>query len=1229
MDNVLRQRSASQVSQSIAVAGRKAFSKLMAAVLITSFLLPLQLAIAKPGGSDVPGGTPTAAGEIVQNAQQSLSSFNSQISKNSAQRPATVSGSTGQGSPVATNQNKQYFKPRVQFSTKANPKGVVANTPNNDPQRPAAIEALIRLAKKMKAAPAISPQTTTAAGGYTGPQSKLLTLLKTKIEDADLQVKFTNNHQIPSFITGLEKPTSQTRKKHQGLAANGDPAQTANDAALNKLNELKALFKMNNPLTELRLKSANKDSEQRSHIRYQQLHNGIPVFGRELIVHTEDNRVYAINGHVEPSETQYGFANEPQVALISEADAIAKALAAMGWQQQSNYEVTQQPALVYFRDTDSDATIKPLILVYELKLQLGLDRHRHFLVDARNGTIVKDYSLIHHEMVAGSGVDYSGRQHNFPVWREPTNNRFYLLDPTRPENLGTEEPVTKGIEKSGDLFILDANNSRNALYYVTNNTADNSSAANSWNPAGVSAYLNTIGVADYFKDTFGRKSFDDNNGNLQVIYHYPNADGTPMNNAFWNGWAMVYGDGDGEIFTNLTNCFDVAVHEMSHGVIGTSANLIYENQSGALNESFADTFAMFRDNDDLTIGENCTAHAPGYLRHYAHPASGLSAQPEHMNDYQNLPNTPQGDHGGVHTNSGIPNRAAYLVMRGLTDEGLGKSIGKIAAEQIYYHALVNYLTPTSVFLDARRALIQSARDYCSANTDICNQEEAVTAIKTAYDTVGIFEPNPEDPSPGDGDIPPADPVAGEDYMAYLYPIEDSLKGDLYLYHFGERFSGFDSAQDFLIDSNVEYRRPTMVTYEGITELLFLTEGGLGSMVFSDIQNLPDNYDFYQGLFNNIAVSPAANKIAFTLSGEMERNKIHLLDVASEAITTIVVPPLSYQEGGETSTELIGVDALSFNFKGSALAFDVLLCLSDIGSYCEDGDGTQFWSLGIINVNSGVTLYPFAEQHPYVDIGYPSYANTNDYVLAFDLIDRRSETPQSFTYMLNMQEGTVNSIIHHGEGFHTSAPGFWGDDSYLVYVGKTGDSVSTYRLPLSNWQPASDSAESLNDFSADLPFMHRAGSRSLAHGLEVFPKSINFGDIIFGSNAESRQITVTNTNSYSLNIQEISLPESAQFVHSGVNQVVGKSQSLTFTIQPLISDAGPTSANLTIKAEDGQTVIVPLSANVVAENNPDRGTGSGDQDNSSSGGGGSAPLFLVVLGAWAMLIKRITQENFLD
>jgi len=187
---------------------------------------------------------------------------------------------------------------------------------------------------------------------------------------------------------------------------------------------------------------------------------------------------------------------------------------------------------------------------------------------------------------------------------------------------------------------------------------------------------NYLGVThDFFRQIYKRNSLDNHGLKLAGTVHY----GEKYQNAFWNGQQMVFGDGDGEIFNRFTIAIDVVAHELSHGVTETEAGLIYFEQAGALNESMSDVFGSLvkqfslkqtADKADWIIGEGLLAkgiNGKG-LRSMSHPGTvyddpmlGKDPQPGHMKDYIKT----REDNGGVHLNSGIPNRAFYLAAKAL------------------------------------------------------------------------------------------------------------------------------------------------------------------------------------------------------------------------------------------------------------------------------------------------------------------------------------------------------------------------------------------------------------------------------------------------------------------------------------------------------------------------------------------------------------------------------------
>ncbi len=218
------------------------------------------------------------------------------------------------------------------------------------------------------------------------------------------------------------------------------------------------------------------------------------------------------------------------------------------------------------------------------------------------------------------------------------------------------------------------------------------------------AYAGAGVTYDLFKKVFGRNSIDDRGMRLDSTVHY----GKDYDNAFWNGQQMVYGDGDGELFNRFTIAIDVIGHELTHGVTQYEAGLEYQGQSGALNESMSDVFGSLvkqyrrrqeaRDADWMigtglfTRNVNGTGirsmKDPGSA--YDDPVLGRDPQPGHMKDYVKTTE----DNGGVHINSGIPNRAFYETAVRLGGHAWVK------AGQIWYVALRDRLRPESDFSNA-------------------------------------------------------------------------------------------------------------------------------------------------------------------------------------------------------------------------------------------------------------------------------------------------------------------------------------------------------------------------------------------------------------------------------------------------------------------------------------------------------------------------------------------------
>ena len=184
------------------------------------------------------------------------------------------------------------------------------------------------------------------------------------------------------------------------------------------------------------------------------------------------------------------------------------------------------------------------------------------------------------------------------------------------------------------------------------------------------AYDGLGATYELYRRTYERDSLDERGLPLLGTVHY----GREYDNAFWDGSQMVFGDGDGDLFTRFTVSVDVIGHELAHGVTENEAELEYHDEPGALNESISDVFGSLvkqhvlqqtADEADWLIGAGLltskvhgvalrSMRAPGTA--FDDPVLGKDDQPAHLRDYV----TTKSDNGGVHTNSGIPNRAFYL-----------------------------------------------------------------------------------------------------------------------------------------------------------------------------------------------------------------------------------------------------------------------------------------------------------------------------------------------------------------------------------------------------------------------------------------------------------------------------------------------------------------------------------------------------------------------------------------
>jgi len=444
--------------------------------------------------------------------------------------------------------------------------------------------------------------------------------------------------------------------------------------SLTFLNTYRDLYRFYNPLRQLYLKRIVTEENLEQHMFYGQHWGNIPVFAAELVLHLEGDEVTLTNGNYLPEIPL--FPPPSLDALMAQNIALDHASASA-----ENLTPIGEVKLMYFNKglisgQPDETHLAWRVLVHGQRTIDGFGIPWMYFIDAHNGEVLFTLELVNTADRPGEDFDIEHAHHD----KSTATVCCYCIGSDADRWFDEDGPCCDypGTYPGADTDVDDAYDLTHQVYH-------------------------------YFYDNFKRQSYDGDEEDVEVYAHV----GTGWGNAQYRPDCDIFEFGDGYVV------LDIFAHEFTHGVTASSSDLVYADQSGALNESYSDVFGAMLDTANWTIGENLPT---GAARNMSNPPA--RGNPDHMDpaisgDGVGLRNPPtesnrdsSNDWGKVHINCGIPNKAAYLIAEGGTHNGLViHGIGRQKTGRLYYDVLTKLLPSNAQFEDAKDNTIAQATKY--------------------------------------------------------------------------------------------------------------------------------------------------------------------------------------------------------------------------------------------------------------------------------------------------------------------------------------------------------------------------------------------------------------------------------------------------------------------------------------------------------------------------------------
>jgi Zn-dependent metalloprotease len=709
---------------------------------------------------------------------------------------------------------------------------------------------------------------------------------------------------------------------------------------------------------------------------------------------------------------------------------------------------------------------------YQASVSSGFEGY-DVIINARNQQVVTKVPHVMH--VNAEGQDLQGNTYQFKSVQ--SDSSYVMQDDRFPLNSYTAIYTMQDLTR--DEWLADP-----FFSFIQSN-----SLTSGWDPSAVSVLSHFDSLVTYFNENLNYQVKVPGNSPMTIFVNVNEE----------NAFALTNTMGFGKTATsNFANSRDVVAHELTHTIISATSNLVYSDQSGAMNESFADLFGTLASDDgNWLLGEDIYDDGR-YIRNMKNPSDESvtgGRQPFHFDQYV---------YGGsVHLNSGIPNRFFYLMAEGNTQYAIGRTKTGIIAFDV-----LKSLNKDAGFIDFFQAMKAQASSRYGTDSN------EVAAVIEAGVGVGFTDKEINKVEVETSYIPET-----ANAVLFLSPNDTSLSlgnYNLNVQFYDSEIPSYSENAVALLSTSAAFSRPSagVANIEGNNLFYTLykkTDGSIG-FYYYDFISTQEGEEVYlsadsASLFNNISTDRTFTQLASSLTGILA-NTIQIYDIETSESTFIELYTPSFTED-EKGLPVDLVDVVEFDPTGRFVAFDYLTSAPG---------GEQFWSIGILEIETGLISYPFAKLPSNISVGYPSFSNINSDIIIFDALF--SDSGESAAYIINLKTGNITAVANtkaiQSDSVQYSLPTLTSNDNAAIFsvMNTSGDYVGL--MPLNDsYEPDTENFIYLNPvneayYLRSIPFSAYQDTLTLNQDETTF----DFGDVTVN---QSDEICLTNESTHPIKI----------------------------------------------------------------------------------------------------------------